>query len=99
MRGQNEGMKKDRLCGLAIAWLVTVAVTSLSAQTDMAPQGWRYFGGNKAFMRYAPLDQVHKGNVGELSVLWRRAATDPAFTARFPAVSYTHLTLPTICSV
>ena len=77
-------MKKDRLCALAIAWLVTVAVTSLSAQTDMAPQGWRYFGGNKAFMRYAPLDQVHKGNVGELSVLWRRAATDPAFTARFP---------------
>ena len=77
-------MKKDRLCGHAIAWLVTVAVTSLSAQTDMAPQGWRYFGGNKAFMRYAPLDQVHKGNVGELSVLWRRAATDPAFTGRFP---------------
>ena len=73
-----------RLCALAIAWLVTVAVTSLSAQTDMAPQGWRYFGGNKAFMRYAPLDQVHKGNVGELRVLWRRAATDPAFSARFP---------------
>ena len=73
-----------RLCALAIAWLVTVAVTSLSAQTDIAPQGWRYFGGNKAFMRYAPLDQVHKGNVGELRVLWRRAATDPAFSARFP---------------
>ena len=35
-------------------------------------------------MRYAPLDQIHGGNVGELSVLWRRAATDPAFTGRFP---------------
>ena len=69
---------------LAIVWLIVVSVTPLSAQANTAPMDWRYFGGNKAFMRYAPLDQVHRGNVGDLAILWRRAATDSAFTTRFP---------------
>jgi glucose dehydrogenase len=64
--------------------LLTLVTASLSAQDTTPPSAWRYFGGNKAFTRYAPLDQIDRDNVGELRVLWRRAATDPAFTVAFP---------------
>jgi len=69
---------------LAIVCFVVGSGTSLSAQADRASMEWRYFGGNKAFMRYAPLNQVHQGNVGDLTIVWRRAATDSTFTNRFP---------------
>ncbi len=45
---------------------------------------WAYFGGDKAFTRYAPLDQITRDNVGDLQILWRRPAVDPAFMESFP---------------
>ena len=45
---------------------------------------WAYFGGDKAFTRYSPLDQITRDNVGDLEILWRRPAVDSALTASFP---------------
>ena len=45
---------------------------------------WAYFGGDRAFTRYSPLEQITRDNVGELEVLWRRPAVDSALTASFP---------------
>ena len=47
-------------------------------------RGWRYFGGDKAFTRYAPLDQINRDNVEDLRILWRRPAVDAVFTRAFP---------------
>ena len=48
--------------GLFVA-LLTLVAPSLSAQGTTPPSAWRYFGGNKAFTRYAPLDQIDRDNV------------------------------------
>ena len=53
------------------------------------PRGgdWAYFGGDKAFTRYAPLDQITDDNVGDLQILWRRPAVDPSLMESFPNLS------------
>jgi quinoprotein glucose dehydrogenase len=48
---------------------------------------WAYFGGNKAFTRYAPLDQITRDNVDDLQILWRRPAVDPALMDAFPRLN------------
>ena len=45
---------------------------------------WSYFGGDRAFQRYSPLDQIDRSNVDGLRISWRRSAIDPAFTEAFP---------------
>jgi quinoprotein glucose dehydrogenase len=45
---------------------------------------WRTYGGDKAFTRYSPLDQINRGNVKDLQVVWRRPAVDPQLMAKFP---------------
>ncbi len=45
---------------------------------------WRYFGGDKAFTRYSPADQINRNNVKNLQIVWRRAATNPSFKEAFP---------------
>lgn len=63
--------------------LPLVLAAPLGAQSDAGYQ-WRYFGSDKAFTRYAPLDQVDRTNAQQLRVLWRRPAVDRAFRAQFP---------------
>ncbi len=45
---------------------------------------WRYFGGDKAFTRYSPADQITRDNVKNLRVVWRRPATNAGFKEAFP---------------
>ena len=45
---------------------------------------WSYFGGDKAFTRYSPLDQIDRDNVRDLRIVWRRPAVDPELRAAFP---------------
>jgi glucose dehydrogenase len=68
---------------LVIAHLVLPAGAA-RAQRDAATTEWRYFGGDKAFTRYAPHDQINRGNVGTLRVAWRQPASDPAWKSAFP---------------
>ena len=66
------------LAGLVAAW----GCETFSGESSRPD--WAYFGGDKAFTRYAPLDQINPDNVGDLTILWRRPAVSPALLESFP---------------
>jgi quinoprotein glucose dehydrogenase len=70
-------------CGLAVS-LVAVAAAAIRSQERSAPPEWRYFGGDKAFTRYSPLDQITRDNVKNLRIVWRRPAVSDELTQAFP---------------
>src|SRR5437868_15290811 len=44
---------------------------------------WPVYGGDKANSKYAPLNQIHKGNVKNLRIAWRwKSPDDPILKAR-----------------
>jgi quinoprotein glucose dehydrogenase len=51
---------------------------------SQAAREWRYYGGDHAFTRYSPLDQINRDNVKNVKIAWRRAAVNPALTSAFP---------------
>jgi quinoprotein glucose dehydrogenase len=65
--------------GLALAMAV-----STRSQERAAASEWRYFGGNKAFTRYSPLDQITRNNVKNLGIAWRRPAVNNELIQAFP---------------
>ena len=71
-------------CALA----ASVAISSGQKQpaaADHAVSGeWRGYGGDKSFQRYSPLDQVQRGNVKDLQVVWARPSIDPQYREVFP---------------
>ena len=69
--------------GLAIAF---VAVCAGRVFTQGKTVEWRYFGGDKAFTRYSPADQINRNNVKNVQIVWRHAATNPSFKEAFPQV-------------
>ena len=73
--------RRSFLPALAIAGLTAVAA---AAQTSGASSEWPYFGGTRAFARYAPLDRIDRTNVARLRIAWRRPAVDASFTRPFP---------------
>ena len=58
--------------GLALS-IVLWARTPL-AQTENG--NWRSYGGDQASTKYAPLNQIHKGNVDSLDIAWRWQSID-----------------------
>src|SRR5262245_65739118 len=66
---------------LLVAALGSAAVRT---QTRSGASEWRFFGGDKGYKRYSPLDQINRDNVGRLKVLWRRPGIDARFTKPFP---------------
>ena len=48
---------------LCVLGCIIRSPASVRAQQGAAPAEWRYFGGDKAFTRYAPLDQINRRNV------------------------------------
>ena len=65
--------------GLAIA----IGGLALGAQTRSTGD-WRYWGADKAFTRYSPLDQITAANVGQLKVAWRQPGVDASLKEAFP---------------
>ena len=72
---------------LADAGLLLVLI---AAAATVRSQGrtveWRYFGGDKAFTRYSPADQITRDNVKNLRIAWRRPAVDEKLTSSFPGL-------------
>ena len=71
---------------VAAALLATAgwaASGGVEAQGPAAGQ-WRAVGGDAAFTRYSPLNQINKTNVRSLKVAWRKAGVDPALKQTFP---------------
>jgi len=64
-------MRRRHIPGYGLAFLALI----VSAPTGTSAQGatweWRTYGGDLASTRYAPLDQINKGNFKDLEVAWR----------------------------
>ena len=69
-------------------FIVLLPLGILAVRTQSQPEGeWRYYGGDKGYTRYSPLDQINKQNVGKLQIVWRRPAIDAQFSEGFPDLS------------
>ena len=69
----------------AICLGLAVATAAVIRSQERAPANeWRYFGGNKAFTRYSPLDQITRDSVKNLRIAWRRPAVSDQLTQAFP---------------
>ena len=82
-----ERIRNRCVSALAIASLAAsgaAAQTGSAGPTGAASGDWTYFGGTRAFTRYAPLDRIDRTNVALLRVAWRRPAVDASFTRPFP---------------
>jgi glucose dehydrogenase len=51
---------------------------------------WPYYGGNKGFDRYSPLDQINRRNVKNLQIVWTRPGLDPSLSKEFPDLNPSH---------
>ena len=66
-----------------IVCVLCVVAPAMAGAQEPADE-WSYFGADKAFTRYSPLDQIDRDNVGDLRIVWRRPAVDPELRAAFP---------------
>ena len=62
------------------ALLLAAAATVAPAAGQHGAIGgeWREYGGDAGGTKYAPLGQIHPGNVGDLAIRWRWASPDNA---------------------
>jgi quinoprotein glucose dehydrogenase len=75
-----------RKCVLTAA-IAGIAMVALNGQQNAGTGGWATYGGDKAFTRYSPLDQINRDNVKNLHFVWKRGAVDPLLTSKFPDIS------------
>jgi len=69
---------------LVLACGIAAAMGSASIHSQGRSVDWRYFGGDKAFTRYSPADQINRDTVKNLRIVWRRPATNDSFKQAFP---------------
>jgi quinoprotein glucose dehydrogenase len=74
------------IASLSVCLIVAAAAAVMQSQGRGASSEWRYYGGNKAFNRYSPLDQINRDNVKNLKIVWRRPAVSEQLTQAFPDV-------------
>ena len=58
----------------ATTWVVlgfVASVSALGAEFGTTDGEWRTYGGDLSNTRYAPLDQIHAENFGDLEIAWR----------------------------
>lgn len=71
--------------------LGVVLATALGAAQQGARGGqWASYGGDSGSTKYAPLDQINKGNVSQLRVAWRRPAVDTSISSKFPDLTHSN---------
>ena len=64
--------------------LVGIEACAIDFLGTPEPNDWTYFGGDRAFTRYAPLEQIDRDNIADVQILWRRPAVDPSFVEAYP---------------
>ena len=71
--------------------LGVVLATAIGAAQQGARGGqWASYGGDSGSTKYAPLDQINKGNVSQLRVAWRRPAVDTSISSKFPDLTHSN---------
>ncbi len=65
--------------GVAVVLLAAAAAGAPAAAQHGAVGGeWREYGGDAGGTKYAPLGQIHRGNLKDLAIRWRWASPDNA---------------------
>ncbi len=72
--------RSQRLVGGPILLFLVMSGIVLSQGRQVE---WRYYGGDKGFTRYSPLDQINRENVKNLQIVWRRPAVDDQLEQAF----------------
>jgi glucose dehydrogenase len=72
------------ISGLLFLGFTGLGAVAVRTQQAAAPAEWRFFGGDKGYKRYSPLDQIHRDNVAKVEILWRRPGLDAKFKQGFP---------------
>src|SRR4029453_13163584 len=67
---------------------VAAGTVFTAAQQGARGGEWTRYGGDSGTTKYAPLDQINKGNVSQLRIAWRRPAVDPSFASAVADFSY-----------
>jgi quinoprotein glucose dehydrogenase len=74
------------LIAVACAGVIAIGASGrLEAQAGARGGEWRTYGGDAGHTKYAPLDQINKGNVANLQVAWRWVSVDEEAKARAKA--------------
>ena len=68
--------------------LTTMLALAVTLPANAQDTGWSYFGADRAFTRYAAVDQVDANNVDRLEVVWRRPGVDATVLAQWEELSY-----------
>ena len=78
-------LRRRRGVSATVAVAAVAAAHFIVAAKDETRAGeWRSTGGDSAYTRYSPLDQITRDNVKNLRVLWRRPARDPELEKQYP---------------
>src|SRR5712691_4676690 len=78
-----------RFCAIVCVALVLEA--ALAAQQGAMRGEWTVLGGDKAYTKYTPLDQINKNNVKTLRIAWRRPSLAGEFLAEYPEAKSTNM--------
>jgi quinoprotein glucose dehydrogenase len=62
------------LYGGAAGAVIALALSAMVGIADTSKGEWPVYGGDKASTKYSPLDQINRGNVKNLQVVWRQSA-------------------------
>ncbi len=74
-----------RLLGAVVVAVLTMPGSAVVQAQDETSRGeWRSSGGDSAYTRYSPLDQITRDNVKDLRIVWRRPGLDPEFAEKYP---------------
>ena len=72
------GIQQSIRTALCVGLVMATGLLARAQESVPEPVGeWHYYGGDKGFTRYSPLDQINLDNVGDLEILWRRPKVDP----------------------
>ena len=78
--------RRIRHYDLLLCVAVIACGATFEAQEGVSRGEWPNSGGDKAFTRYSPLDQIDKDTVKNLRIAWRRPALTDEFRAQHPDV-------------
>ena len=79
------GIQSSIRTSLCVSLVMATGLLARAQESVPEPVGeWHYYGGDKGFTRYSPLDQINLDNVGDLEILWRRPKVDPQLRQAFP---------------
>jgi quinoprotein glucose dehydrogenase len=66
------------------AFFILAGVASLSSGENRPTAAWSYWGADRGFTRYSPLDRIDRENVGKLAIVWRQPSIDPKLKETYP---------------